>query len=145
MKERKADRQIKWVFLPQNETKCIITYYYYSFFVSALFGARSSNDWIEGERVISSFQVSLFLKLFSNANKILPVSRPSIYSIDRMYFPTRPTLSAFIGPTDRSTSNTRPNFSHPSSRFAVVYQSFCSRMIADRLYYDWIAGKNLVE
>ena len=40
---------------------------------------------------------------------------------------------------------TRPNIFHPSSRFAVVYQSFCSRTTADRLYYDWIAEKNLVE
>ena len=28
---------------------------------------------------------------------------------------------------------TRPNFSLPSSRFAVVYQLFCSRTIANRL------------
>ena len=27
----------------------------------------------------------------------------------------------------------RPNFSQPSSRIALVYQSVCSRMIADRL------------
>ena len=27
----------------------------------------------------------------------------------------------------------RSNFSQPSSRFALVYQSFCSRAIADRL------------
>ena len=29
--------------------------------------------------------------------------------------------------------NARPNFSHPSSRIALVYQSFCSHTIADRL------------
>ena len=40
---------------------------------------------------------------------------------------------------------TRPNFSQPSSRIAFVYQSFCSRTIADRLLYDWIAEKYLVE
>ena len=37
------------------------------------------------------------------------------------------------------------NFFHPSSRIALVYQSFCSQATADRLYYDWIAEKNLVE
>ena len=42
-------------------------------------------------------------------------------------------------------SLTRPNFSQPSSRIALVYQSFCSRMIADRLLYDWITEKKLVE
>ena len=30
----------------------------------------------------------------------------------------------------------------PSSRIALVYQSFCCRTIADRLNYDWIAEKN---
>ena len=32
----------------------------------------------------------------------------------------------------------RPNFYQPFSRFALVYQSFCFRTIADRLYSDWI-------
>ena len=40
------------------------------------------------------------------------------------------------------THSTRPNFSQPSSRIALVYQSFCSRTIADRLLYDGIAEKN---
>ena len=40
---------------------------------------------------------------------------------------------------------TRPNFSAPSSHFAVVHQSFCSRTTADQLYYAWIAEKKLVE
>ena len=40
---------------------------------------------------------------------------------------------------------TRPNFYQPFSRIALVYQLFCSRKIADRLLYDWIAEKNLVE
>ena len=31
---------------------------------------------------------------------------------------------------------TRPNFSQPSSRIALVNQSFCSHTIADRLLYD---------
>ena len=35
----------------------------------------------------------------------------------------------------------RPNFSQPSSCIALVYQSACSRTIADRLLYDWIAEK----
>ena len=42
-------------------------------------------------------------------------------------------------------SITRPNFSQPFSRFAVVYQSVCCRTITDRLQYDCIRGKNLVE
>ena len=49
-------------------------------------------------------------------------------------------------------SNTRsdffgahPNFSPPSSRIALVYQSFSSHTIADCLQYDWIAEKKLVE
>ena len=37
----------------------------------------------------------------------------------------------------------RPNFSQPSSRIALVYQSFFSRTIADRLYYDWMVEKNM--
>ena len=36
---------------------------------------------------------------------------------------------------------TRPNFSQPSSRIALVYQSFCSHTIADWLLYDWITKK----
>ena len=36
---------------------------------------------------------------------------------------------------------TRSNFYQPSSHIALVYQSFCCRTIADRLYYDWIAEK----
>ena len=44
-------------------------------------------------------------------------------------------------PMHRSTS--RPNFSQASSCIAIVYQSFCSSMIADWLNYDWIAGKKL--
>ena len=50
----------------------------------------------------------------------------------------------------------RPNFPQSSSRIALVYQSFFSRMIVDLLsyerkttdkreQYDWIAEKNLVE
>ena len=39
-------------------------------------------------------------------------------------------------------AHTRPNFSQPSSRIALIYQSFVSRTTADRLYYDWIAEKN---
>ena len=31
----------------------------------------------------------------------------------------------------------------PSSRIALVYQSFCSVTIADRLYYDRIAEKKI--
>ena len=34
--------------------------------------------------------------------------------------------------------HTRPNFCWPSSRIALVYESFCSRTIADQLLYDWI-------
>ena len=41
--------------------------------------------------------------------------------------------------------NCPSKFFHPSSRIALVYQLFCSRATADRLYYDWIAEKNLVE
>ena len=41
--------------------------------------------------------------------------------------------------------STRQKFSQPSSCIALVYQSFCSRAIADRLYSDWIVQKNLVE
>ena len=37
---------------------------------------------------------------------------------------------------------TSPNFSQPSSRIALVYQSVCSRTIADRLQYGWMAEKN---
>ena len=40
---------------------------------------------------------------------------------------------------------THPNFFPPSSRIALVYQSFCFRKIADRLYYDRIVEKKLVE
>ena len=40
---------------------------------------------------------------------------------------------------------TRPNFSPPISRIALVYQSFCSRTVEDRLQYDWIAEKKMVE
>ena len=40
--------------------------------------------------------------------------------------------------------STHPNFSHPSGRIALVYQSFCSHAIADQLYYDWIVEQNLV-
>ena len=32
-------------------------------------------------------------------------------------------------------------FSLPSSRIDLVYQSFCSRTIADRLYSDWFEEK----
>ena len=38
--------------------------------------------------------------------------------------------------------NTRPFF-QPSSRFAVIYQSFCSRTTTDWLHYDWIDEKNM--
>ena len=38
--------------------------------------------------------------------------------------------------------HTRPNLSQPSSRFGLVYQSVCSRTIANILNYDWIAEKN---
>ena len=55
------------------------------------------------------------------------------YAIIGGYFPSKKQLT------------TSPNFSQPSSRMALVYQSFFSRMIADRLLYDWIAEKNLVE
>ena len=41
----------------------------------------------------------------------------------------------------QSPLHTRPKFSQPSSRFALVYQLVCSRTTADRLYYDWIAEK----
>ena len=34
-------------------------------------------------------------------------------------------------------------FFQASSRIALVYQSVCSRTIADRLYSDWIVEKNL--
>ena len=37
------------------------------------------------------------------------------------------------------------HFSEPSSHIALVFQSFCSRTIADRIYYNRIAEKDLVE
>ena len=40
---------------------------------------------------------------------------------------------------------TRPNFSQPSIRIALIYQSFFSRTKADRLLHDWIAEINLVD
>ena len=46
--------------------------------------------------------------------------------------------------TRQNLQTSRPIFFHPSSRFAVVYQLFCSRTTTDRLYYDWITEKNLV-
>ena len=50
----------------------------------------------------------------------------------------------FFGIRNRPTIPlTRPIFFQRSSRFAIVYQSFCSRMKADRFYYDWITEKNL--
>ena len=52
----------------------------------------------------------------------------------------------YLGSSNRTSSKiTRPIFFHHSSRFAVIYQLFCSRTTADRLYYDWIVEKNLVE
>ena len=36
----------------------------------------------------------------------------------------------------RQSSSARPNFLQPSSRIALVFQSACSRTIADRLCYD---------
>ena len=42
-----------------------------------------------------------------------------------------------------SGQNSRPNIFLPSSRFAVVYQSFCSHSTSDRLYYEWIVEKNV--
>ena len=46
---------------------------------------------------------------------------------------------------DRRYRYTRPNIFQPSSCIALVYQSICSRTIADRLQYNWIAEKNLAE
>ena len=39
--------------------------------------------------------------------------------------------------------STRPNFFEPCSHIALIYQSFCCRTIADRLFYNWIAEKNM--
>ena len=49
------------------------------------------------------------------------------------------SLSQLDGKSLQICTHTRWIFSHPSSRITLVYQSFCYRTIADRLYYDWIA------
>ena len=40
-------------------------------------------------------------------------------------------------------SSPSPNFFPPSSCIALIYQSFCSCTVADRLQYDWMAEKSL--
>ena len=65
------------------------------------------------------------------------------YSIERVHFNVLPAVSISRQQTPKGKKKFPfpPKFIQSSSRIALVYQSVCSRTIADRLQYNWIAKK----
>ena len=90
-------------------------------------------------RLIISIRSLRTLRFITSTQTV--VSESSKYWLTLADFSDRTRTVVFLSrkvALSKLLPHTRPNFSQPSSRIALVYQSVCSRTIADRLQYDWI-------